>query len=310
MHRPLYGDGETKADFGSSELPWLARGKIFGERLQVTRIAWCCVLVALGCSVDKPSAHPTGDVPQTDEPTPTATTQSPVGEPSGRGEPEPGPGAFQVGEQRGVQSGVVFREAPPEKSTSSALARLLLVPVASKPSGGKVERFVALDDHPPRPFADKGIRLTSLLNEDEEVAPGLHRLVAFVEGATSTTFEVRHFWVDVAERAVSATGCVLARPAGTYNGEVSADALAVRVLPLEPSIEKVTLSWTGPLGADEKKSSIEAAPRAVVRIAGQKSGDYEIIVSCRNGAGVEVERVTRVVTVNRDAPQPPPTGKP
>lgn len=177
---------------------------------------------------------------------------------------------------------------------------------------------VALDDHPPRhfPTLDR-VRLSELTPEGAALADGSHTLVVAAidergvahrrrSGGSRAPYAAVVFHVGARERsAPRAPFVVLLSPRGTYNGERAADSMLVDALVLgaegSPSLE---VRVTG-AGVDTR-APLSAHGLGVVY--GLPSGDLEVeVTAAPQGAGeVTPTAARRTVTVNLDAPVPPP----
>lgn len=189
--------------------------------------------------------------------------------------------------------------------------------------------LVALDGHAFRAFPGEGVPLGRLLLEDEEIAPGPHRLVALRDEGTRRAVAVTWFWVHEGATSSPAVpeepppgGVVLVAPRGTYNGERAADAVRIDAFALAssalvaPTGERTTspvdseaalrVRMAGPGGAATQVTRGESL--AVQRL---ESGDHGIEVTRAPAVGGR-ERVGegpwgvahRIITVNRDLEPP------
>ncbi|HSC88261.1 MAG TPA: hypothetical protein VLC09_13355 [Polyangiaceae bacterium] len=161
--------------------------------------------------------------------------------------------------------------------------------------------WFAVDDHAPRRASPSGLRLGQLWNEDVELSPGAHRLLAVREKGDGWSVDQRAFWVDtpVGQRPVA--GCYLLSPPSTINGETAANELRVVVLPTGSGFARLDLSLDGASQAFELRpgEALVALPPSL------PSGDHELTVRCAGAAeepAAPLEVITRVFTVNRDAP--------
>ncbi len=176
------------------------------------------------------------------------------------------------------------------------------------------EVLVALDDHTPRRVTTGSVRLGALLLEDEELAPGFHRLVVVRE--TEAAFEVAASTFFVGDEAPPSvpppSGVVLLEPHGTYNGDKAADAIRVVAFGLDAT-SPLAVRVSGPTVSSERNIKSGA-----LRVQGLPSGDFRIDAIELSGAdpATAVPRsgrwstMGRVITVNRDAPEPPSAAQP
>ncbi|MCC6214670.1 MAG: hypothetical protein IT376_07360 [Polyangiaceae bacterium] len=177
---------------------------------------------------------------------------------------------------------------------------------------------VALDDHSPRRFpALDRVRLGELAPEGAPLADGAHTLVVAAldergvahrrtSAASRGPYAAVVFHVGARDRtAAPAPFVVLLSPRGTYNGERAADSMLVDALVLgaqgSPSL---AVRITGP-GVDAR-APLSAHGLGVAY--GLPSGDLEVeVAAAPPGAGERAPAAARrTVTVNLDAPVPPP----
>lgn len=190
-----------------------------------------------------------------------------------------------------------LRSPLPRRLTRAELQKLEVNP--GVPHGSAASTFVALDDHAPR-WATRPLPLVRLVNEDVELTPGVHRLVLFGKDRLTISFEVAYFWLEAEPAGDPAPGCLLVDPAGTYNGDAQADRITLRALPLTPRVETVEYTWSGPGSSGRVQKDV----RVPLRVLEVPSGDFHVVARCLGPGGVEIERVERTITVNRDAPVP------
>ncbi len=187
---------------------------------------------------------------------------------------------------------------------------------------------LALDGHAFRPSRDR-VTLGDLLLEDEELAPGPHRLVALRDEPAGRLVTATWFWVhEGAEDEASVpeapprAGVVLVAPRGTYNGPQAADAVQIDAFALAPFRRTSAASpidqgailraqVEGPEGS--LAGTTQGEPLALLRLG---SGDHRVEVrriaprgdAPRDDAPRDDEGpwdvVSRVITVNRDASPP------
>ena len=184
--------------------------------------------------------------------------------------------------------------------------------------------LLALEGHAFRRLQGNRAAVGRLLLEDEEVAPGPHRLVAVRDEGGRRSVAATWFWVHEGEpRAAEApdeppgAGVVLLAPRGTFNGEQAADAVRIDAFALAPfggagGTDPVDAGVTlrarvvGPDGSATRETRGE--PLAVL---GLGSGDHRVEVGraapADGGSPVSAGPwavATRVITVNREASPP------
>ena len=178
-------------------------------------------------------------------------------------------------------------------------------------SGAQGTVYVGLDDHPFRRVDTGSIRLMDLLLEDEELAPGAHRLVVVQEGAEGRAIAASWFFVGdegEANAEPSSWGAVLFSPHGTFNGDAAADGVTIDAFSLTPE-RSLVVRVVGPGWTAERRTSGEP-----LTVQGLPSGDFRIeaeelapgpsasdLVPVRGAWST----LSRVITVNRDAPRRP-----
>lgn len=229
-----------------------------------------------------------------------------------------------------------FRIVTPVAGARLELARAGELTVALEPPRG--EYWVALDGHPFRRLGGAPLSLGQLLLEDEELAPGMHRLVVVEDkvaagsskgdAARPRSIAATWFWVhDPAEPSLvpptkpPSPGLVLLAPRGTFYG-AEADRVPLEAFALAPSVfvgiggraEGQPIARDVPLavslGASGETSSLarHEGRGALVATARLPSGDIEIHVSsgtvAHSGAPSPWATLQRVVTVNRDVERP------
>jgi hypothetical protein len=178
-------------------------------------------------------------------------------------------------------------------------------------SGGPGELLVGLDDHAFRRVSGGRVRLSELLLEDEELAPGPHRVVALRDSGDSR--EIAWSWFTLSDDAVATTaappaGVVLLSPQGTFNGDAAADGVTIDAFVLETR-RPLLVRVQGPGWSVERRTSGEP-----LRARALPSGDFRVeAFDLGGGAGAAVPpsgpwaTMSRVITVNRDAPRRPGT---
>lgn len=168
---------------------------------------------------------------------------------------------------------------------------------------GSDARFVALDQHPPRATLGRSLRVSDLLTEDEELAPGFHWLT-FLERTPDGKLLVQPhaFSLEVEARGLPrAPGCTIFTPLLTFNGPTAADSVHVLVVPLVGDVDGIRLVAEGP----EFRSAAHLAVGQEVRLIEPPSGDVRLTASCYAGEEL-VSTVERIITINRDAPEKAP----
>lgn len=194
-------------------------------------------------------------------------------------------------------------------------------PTAASPVTG----WIQLDEHAPRPFL-LGRPLISLLNEDEEVAPGEHMLLAVLltpeqVHADAASFRVEHTRraqppsrpaqapgsIQAPEESLDPFACFLLLPETTVNGhgdralELLAVLVGVRGLdqlspphPQQPEHQAV-IHYVATSEAGVARGSFPEGTSALLERPA--AGDVRIEVSCDRD-GKEVARSERTVTIN------------
>jgi hypothetical protein len=175
-------------------------------------------------------------------------------------------------------------------------------------SGAPGEVLVGLDDHAFRRVPAGKVRLSELLLEDEELAPGPHRVVV-MRDAEGTRSAVWSWFLVTDEAAATAAlpppGVVLSSPQGTYNGDAAADAVIIEAFALE-SRRPLLVRVHGVGWAVERRTSGEP-----LRVQGLPSGDIRVEATELGEGASSVPAagpwatMSRVITVNRDAPRRP-----
>ena len=247
---------------------------------------------ALGGCVRAPRQTPAEGAPRTSPSRgPSATaTPAPPSAPSG---PRFPPG---VPSEVGLSIAAVLEVTLPAHLGRSEIARTKLRRLA-----GSSPAWLALDDHAPRPFVAAELELSRLLDEDEEMAPGQHRLVAVRRDPSGYVVQEREFSLDTNEGPRNASGCLLLAPRGTFNGPLAADAIDIVVLPLGRAPRRVRLGLGAALGPSTTTLAEFRTGRAIVfRPAPLPSGDFQVAVDCLAEGDVSISRFVRTITVNRE----------
>lgn len=272
-------------------------------RVRAFSIAALCVL---GCAAN-PGAQSRGVVPpsapaKTTEPKPNdAPPVSPSVESSAPIRLEALPPVNRIDAAFRISSPAAGDRILPD----AVVARSVVV------SGARGAVYVGLDDHPFRLVDAGSIRLTELLLEDEELAPGVHRLVVVQDGAEGRAIATS--WFSVGEEGdanaePSSWGIVLFSPHGTFNGDAAADGVTIDAFSLAPE-RSLALRVVGPGWSAERRTTGES-----LSVQGLPSGDFRIeaeeLAPGPSGSGLVPVRgswssLSRVITVNRDAPRRP-----
>lgn len=164
------------------------------------------------------------------------------------------------------------------------------------------------------------IRLADLVDEDAELAPGPHELIAVLAHASGETvkpdagstrpFDRVRFWVGAsapdAGQTLEQPLLVYNLPRGTYNGEAASDAVLLDFYVLGSLAAKsprVRVSVTGDHDVRAQTLLTEWRP---LLVHGLPSGDYTVRLALVDaddqpvpGARTAAERT---ITLNRDAP--------
>lgn len=187
---------------------------------------------------------------------------------------------------------------------------------------------LVLDDFRPRRVStlDAPLTLGDLVPELSELTPGQHTLVALAvrengaivrppEPTSLAPFALVHFWVgerQAARSSPSAPRLVYVRPRGTVNGAAAAERILLDFLAIGVELGKgkttIVARVSGP-GASGSTILDAWQPTYLVDVP---SGDFEVSLELVGPDGRPHEgphaRVSRVITVNRDAPVPPDGG--
>jgi hypothetical protein len=153
--------------------------------------------------------------------------------------------------------------------------------------------LLVLDEQSPRPLLENGATLRSVVDEDRELAPGWHALVAFVASPAEVAIEERHFQLELdLPRARQASSCVLLEPAGTVF-LTPGRAVELVAAPLGPEAIQFEYYLAEDPAARLRVPKLEAA-----QALGLASGDHRLGVRCYDQESVLVGQSERVVTVN------------
>ncbi len=207
---------------------------------------------------------------------------------------------------RTVAEGIAIASPTPGEVVSSKIVAKRRVTLSGE-FGGELQ--VALDGHFPRKVRGRDIALGELVLEDEEIAPGLHRLAALATRKDGTR-AVALAWFQVTDgnegkgaEEAPPWGVLLLSPHGTFNGDAAADGVTIDAWSPDPK-DQLTVELTG-VGVHVRK----VGPATPLRVLGLPSGDFRVRVKLATAGGPWAE-VTRVITVNRDAPVATASEKP
>jgi hypothetical protein len=155
---------------------------------------------------------------------------------------------------------------------------------------------VVIDDQAPRPLLGHP-RVSDLVLEDRELAPGAHAILVFQYAPERAELElqVSQFSVD-GSGAPGRWPCLFALPQGTQNGERSS---RIEVLPLaiEKSIDLTRLRIRDATG---RVTEADVPPGRSEFLHASSSGDFELGLTCFEGSRPAGPAIERVITVNRD----------
>jgi hypothetical protein len=194
-------------------------------------------------------------------------------------------------------------------------------PVVGSMSVTLPEGFVQLDDQSPR-FVTTARKLTSLIDEDEEIAPGRHFLSAYQMLGDRVLIDARLFHVDARSRAALPSGaalpesmqvwgqsesCRLLFPVATVNGE-AARSLQLLAVPYVPSasnsVVEGQLPQSGPsltmryeVSSTDFLARGEFALGTAALLSNAPSGDLTISYTCV-AEGSVIGSGRRIVTLN------------
>jgi hypothetical protein len=155
--------------------------------------------------------------------------------------------------------------------------------------------LLLLDDQSPRPLLEASVPLRSLVDEDRELSPGWHVLVAFVGSTDATDLQIVHFQLELdLPDSRASSQCLLLEPAGTVVLPAGGSVRLVAA-PLSPQTKQLEYSVGGEPASVWRAPALES-----VRASGLPSGDHRLGVRCYDDAGVLVGESLRTVTVNRD----------
>ena len=155
--------------------------------------------------------------------------------------------------------------------------------------------MLVLDEQSPRPLLENGAPLRSVVDEDRELSPGWHALVAFISSPSEVAIEQRQFQIELDLPSSKPTsGCVLVEPAGTV---FVAPGRAVELVaaPLTPEVAQFEYYL-----AEEPTRHLRVPALEAAQVAGLPSGDHRLGVRCYDEHSALVGQNQRVVTVNAD----------
>ncbi len=225
---------------------------------------------------------------------PTAEKDKPVRREK-EAQPVPVPDLFDRGARVDFVLGADLLLAVPQKFSRTDLAnrKLRLAPTAAASN-----LWLAVDHHAPRRARSSSFTIAELINEDVELAPGSHYLVAFEWGAEGhQRFQLAAFFVDVEPTTLPLSpGCLLATPLLTKNGPDAERPLEFLAIPLVASIDRV--EYYAEIG---DLRSTGAAPVGVkMSWKGLPGGDVTVAADCFSGEE-KVGADYQVITLNPEA---------
>jgi hypothetical protein len=153
--------------------------------------------------------------------------------------------------------------------------------------------FLALDDQSPRPLLQAVVPLRSVVDEDRELGPGWHLLVAFVRSPEQTTLQTARFQLETElPEPPSDSQCVLLEPAGTVVPKAGA-GLRLLAAPLAAQVDRFEYHVGASQGSPFRTRAHES-----VQVHGLALGDHRVGVRCYDESGTLVGRSERIVTVD------------
>jgi hypothetical protein len=195
------------------------------------------------------------------------------------------------------------------------------VKLALRGAGPNHRLQVQLDAHAPREVGPAGgIALRELIPEEMTFEPGLHSLHAFIvdERGVSLKPAVEHtvlpyatvqFWIgegDGTTSAVSEPSIVYLLPRGTYNGAAAADSAVLDFYLFNTRLDADEHRVKVDVSSGGRSRQFVLSEWRAWRIAGLPSGDYRVELTLVDASNEPVQSpVSRVITVNRDAPEDP-----
>ncbi len=244
--------------------------------------------------LDKAETPPTVAVSQA--PAPQAVAQK---KPDPKVEPEvPPPDLFERGPAVSFELGAELIKAPPQKFSRSDLAKKKLL-VANYRPGRKL--WLAVDHHAPRLAKQGQFTVSDLINEDVELAPGSHYLVAFEwDGEGPQPLQLAAFFVDVEPVSLPRTpGCIIVTPHLTRNGALAEQPLRLLAVPLMKGIDQVEYRARG---AGLNSAGRESVGTEIL-LPNPPAGDIELSARCFSGSELLAED-EQIVTSNPEALDP------
>lgn len=235
----------------------------------------------------------------------TATDDSPAAGAEPRRVPKteiatqlPAPDLFERGAQHDFElSTQLLRAIPPQFSRADIEAKTLFLSNFSPSSS----LWLAVDQHSPRRARKAQFTVAELLNEDVELAPGSHYLMAFEWGGEEPQrLQLAAFFVDVEPTSLPLSpGCVLATPKLTKNGSEAKEPLRFLAVPLVANIDRV--EYRAQVG--ELRSRGEAPAGTEMLLKNLPAGDVTLEAECYGGSE-KLGSDEQIVTVNPDALDP------
>lgn len=253
---------------------------------------------ASSCSKPEGSPPPTTSVPVAPKHGPLAPEAKEATEPGPPESERPAPDVFERGRALEFEMGSALLNTVPQKFTRPELERKRLT--ATGVSELK-NLWLAVDHHAPRQARSSQFTILELLNEDIELSPGSHYLVAFewADGVVQR-LQLAAFFVDVAPTTLPLSpGCLLATPKLTKNGADAASPLRLLAIPLVAAIDEVEYSASTP----SFKTRGIAPVGTEMSLKDFPAGDINLSVRCLAG-GEEVGKDDQVVTLNPEAVLP------
>ncbi len=146
----------------------------------------------------------------------------------------------------------------------------------------------------------KKLRLTDLINEDEELAPGTHWLYMMEVGKKSASIQAHSFSVESpTDDKPIAPACLLWTNGLTFNGKDAAANVQIRVISLYDELKEVKYLVHG----DNWQSTTTEKVGVPLKLVTPPNGDLDIEVECKGADGF-LTKISRTITVNEDAQSP------
>lgn len=265
------------------------------KRTRCHFIIFCSATALLACASREPSpASPAAKVKQ--DATKPASPLTPKLEPPEESVSNKAPTPLIPGPIYSVERATLFdrslKDRIAEDATSKTFIRLTCPPTIScAQSATGASRALQLDDHGPRPYLHDR-PLSSLLPEDEELAPGRHFLSAALLTNTRLLSDFHVFTVvpraelyasDSAslkpeqEQALqSSEACRLVSPASTVNGKSDLLLLA-SYSGIEPSSSTALAGSTNAAGSTDAQAEPQVAAAIPLTVEYQVTVDDQII---------------------------------